>query len=605
MSRPGETIGVRPTGIDGNGRDEPVSPAPQSPTTDRAVRIGLAAITALFAIGLLAYVVRYGRNLFYWDDFELVLGLTGKQRTDLHWFFTWQNEHLVVLVRSVFYVVWKTTADTRVMMLLIVAGLITATMFLLETARSLRGRAAWTDAVIPLLLLNWGHYQNLLFPLQFFFIWSVAFACACLWAFVRARDGWSNVGLATVLISAPLLPLNGIIGALFAIPFALLATRTALERALSRDSTARRDAAFLGIAAVATIGTLILNFSGARRMEHHPLPESIGAVFSSISEVLAISVGPAGIPTWPVSGIVMAVVAVASGLVLLRARRQSNADRRALEACGASLAGFAALVCAIGYGRAGLGPTVAFASRYSVFSAALVSVAAIVIAVYWRGISGRVATAAVLAIALSSQPLAFTVGRDYGRDMSSVSDRILSDLASGVPIEVVAHREGLRIYPSSAGLTTYLRALADSGQGTVGRRAHGMQPCNREVPATMRIEIAHSMTWDGQRAECSGEDPYTVFTLSAPTRICAVRVRFRLVDPDPETLRVPMQTFWAQSSRNDFTPYERTETTMVDARTGGVQTVTFWVGDTIDRFRIDPNTKECRFELIDFTHITQ
>jgi hypothetical protein len=44
---------------------------------------------------------------------------------------------------------------------------------------------------------------------------------------------------------------------------------------------------------------------------------------------------------------------------------------------------------------------------------------------------------------------------------------------------------------------------------------------------------------------------------------------------------------------------------MVDSKPGEVQTVTFWVGDTIDRFRIDPNTRPCRFELIDFTLITQ
>lgn len=605
MSRPGATIGVRPDGHHDDTGDVEFPPGSDAPASDRRVRIGLAVITAIFSIALLAYVVRYGRNLFYWDDFELVYGLTGQHPADLRWFFTWQNEHLVVLVRFVFFVVWKTTGDTRVMMLLISAGLVFATAFLLETARSLRGRAAWTDAVIPLLLLNWGHYQNLLFSLQFFFVWSVVFACACLWAFVRARNGWTAVELTTVLIAAPLLPLNGVIGALFAMPIVLLAIRTALERAWSRDATARRDTIALGIASAATIGTLILNLSGARRMEHHPPADSIVDVFSSISEVLAISIGPAGIPTWPASGIVVAVVVVSAGIVVLVARRGTQADRRGVEACAASLAGFAALVCAIGYGRAGLGPTVAFASRYSVFSAVLVCVATIVIAVFWKGPPGRIVAVAVLVIAVAAQPLAYSVGREYGHDMATISDRILKDLANGVPIEVVANRDGLQIYPSSVGLTGFFRALADSGQGAIGRRIHGQPPCDREVPVTPSVELANAMVWSGAGAECTGEDPFTVFAFPAPARICAVRLRFRLVDPDPSTTRVPMQTFWAQSSRNAFTPYERNDTIMVDSVQDEIQTVTFWVGDTIDRFRVDPNTKACRFELLEMTLITQ
>lgn len=602
MSRPGDSIGVKPLGLE---HEEKSASQIEQAAPDRKVVIGIAILTAIFAAGLLAYDLRYGRNLFYWDDFELVFGLTGQQPTDLRWFFTWQNEHLVALVRAVFFVVWKLTGDTRVMMLLISAGLVVATAFLLDVVRSLRGRAAWTDATIPLLLLNWGHYQNLLFPLQFFFVWSVALACACLWAFVRARDGWSRLELATVLLAMPLLPLNGIIGALFAIPFVLLAIRAALERALSRDRHARRDAIALGTAALVTIGTLILNLSGARRMEHHPPADSIAAVFSSISEVLAVSIGPSGIPAWPASGIAIGIVALAAGLVLLLSGRSSDSDRRAIEACGASLAGFAALVCAIGYGRAGLGPTVAFASRYSVFSGALLCVATLVLSIYARRRFGRIAATAILTIAIAAQPLAFSTGRDYGREMATVSDRILADFANGVPIEVVAHRDGLKIYPSSMGLTKFFRALADSGQGAIGRRIHGIQPCDRQVPLTPAIEVANSMAWSGAVAECSGEDPYTVFQLPAPARICGVRVRFRLLDHDATVTRIPMQTFWAQASRNSFTPYERTETVMVDSSAGEVQTVTFWVGDTIDRFRIDPNTRDSRFELLDLTLITQ
>ncbi len=604
MSRLGDSIGVRPEGLEPEDPESSTT-GPVSATADRSTRIGLAVLTTVMGASLFAFVVRYGRNLFYWDDFELVLGLTGQQPTNLGWFIAWQNEHLVAMVRFVFYVVWHTTGDTRVMMLLICCGLIVATALLLDTARRVRGRAVWTDAVIPLLLLNWGHYQSLIFPLQFFFAWAVALACACLWAFVRSCESWRRADLAVVLVSLPLLPLNGIFGVLFASPFVLLAIRTALERALARDEHSRRDATVLGIAAAATIGTLVLNLSGYHHVAHHPPADSIGEVISGISEVLAVGIGPAGITTWPASGILIGAFAAIALGVLFLGSRASISRRRVSEALAATLIGFGALVCAIGYGRAGLGPAAGFASRYSAFSAVLTCVALIAISMDWHRRLPRAVACAVLVIAIAVQPLAVSVGRDYGHDMARVADRILGDLADGVPIEVVAHQEGLKIYPNGDGLTIFLRALSESGGGAVGSRTRGQPPCSNEVRLAPRIEHLNTMTWNGQTADCFGEDPFTVFALNAPVKVCAVRVRFRLTRQNANAGPAMLQAFWSETSRNDFDPGVRNQTVRLDEDGPAEHTVTFWVGETIDRFRIDPDTRPCRFELIDFTLITQ
>lgn len=605
MSRLGDSIGVRPSGLEPDDSEETSSRDALFATSDRSVRIGLAVLAAILGLGLLAYVVRYGRNLFYWDDYELVLGLTGQQPTNVGWFFAWQNEHLVAMVRFVFYVVWHTTGDTRVMMFLVCAGLVLSTALLLETARMVRGRAVWTDAVIPLLLLNWGHYQSLIFPLQFFFAWAVALACGCLWAFVRARETWRLPELCVVLIALPLLPLNGIFGVLFAAPFVLLAIRTALERALARDGYSRRDATLLGISAVTTAGTIVLNLSGYHHIDHHPPADSIAEVIAGISEVLAVGLGPAGIPTWPASGIAVGALATIALGALLLIPRSSNARRRVAEAMAAILVGFGALVCAIGYGRAGLGPTAGFASRYSVFSAVLVCSALIVLSMEWQRRSARSFAVVILLTAIAVQPQAVLVGREYGHTMATVSDKILSDLADGVPIEVVAHKEGTELYPNGDGLTTFFRALSASGGGAVGSRTRGQRPCGNEVKIAPRIEHTNTMNWNGQSAECSGEDPFTVFALDAPVKVCAVRVRFRLSEPVENAAPAMLQAFWAQTSRNEFDPGVRNQTIRIDADGPTERTVTFWIGDTIDRFRIDPNTRPCRFELIDFTLITQ
>lgn len=608
MSRPGDTIGVRPAGLEsngpGNGESDAANPVAPDPDSDRTVRLVLWGISAILLAGLAAYVVRYGRNMFYWDDYELVPGLTGHQPVDLHWFFTWQNEHLVAMVRFIFFAVWKLTGDTRWMMLLVCAGFAVSAGLLLETAREIRGRQTYLDAAIPILLLSWGHYQNLIFPMQVFFAWVAALACGCLWAFVRARDGWTGTTLAVVATCLPLLPLNGVFGDLFAAPFVLLAVRIALERATARDARSRRDAVMLGLSAVLTGVVIGINVSGYHRMAHHPPADSVQAVLSSISEMLATSFGPAGIPVWPASGIAVAAFVAAACCLLVFGPRGSHPSRRIVEALVGCVAGFGALACAIGYGRAGLGPTVAFASRYSIFSAILVCLALIVFTALRTGKAGRIAGLAVLVCAIAAQPQALIVGREYGHDLARTCDRVLADLASGVPIEVVAHRQGRELYPSAEGLTYFFRCLADSGEGTVGRRARNTDPCSKELPLTPRIESTNAMTWAGTQADCVGEDPFTVFSLPAPLRVCAIRVRFRMIE-SPEHGPAPMQTFWAQTTRTAFTPYERTETVLLDPGNDGEQTVTFWIGDTIDRFRIDPNVRSCRFELLEMTMITQ
>ncbi|MBK6427227.1 MAG: hypothetical protein IPF82_13815 [Blastocatellia bacterium] len=556
MSRPGETIGVRPAGLADDSTDHPETSANGPASSDRAVRLTLGILTAMLGAGLVAYVVRYGRNLFYWDDFELVPGLTGQQPTDLAWFFTWQNEHLVVMARTAFYVVWHTTEDTRVMMLLVCAGLVASTVFLLETARAARGRASWSDAAIPLLILSWGHYQNLIFPLQFFFAWSVALSCACLWAFVRARDDWRWAELAAVAVAMPLLPLNGVLGALFAAPFVFLAVRTALERALARDDCSRRDAAVLGLASVATIGTLVLNVSGYRRMAHHPPADSIVDVLSSISEVLATSIGPAGIPTWPVSGLLVAALAIAAALTVVLARRPSVASRRTIETLAASLAGFLALVCAIGYGRAGLGPTVAFASRYSIFSAALVSVALILTTVVWRGTAGRVIGIAVLVVAVSAPPARAVLGRSRirARDSSGLGRRLLSDLANGVPIGSSRTRTGARFIRAAQALTTFFHGTRRGRKSDCPTNPRATPMRSRNTDHTPHR--AHELD-DVERKRCGmlWRGPlHRVRTPGARPRLCGSRQvpsrRFRTRTP----ISLPTRCFWAPDHGNVFDP---------------------------------------------------
>ena len=175
---------------------------------------------AVLAVCQLAYVLRFGHNQPWADEWEFVPTLTGHE-PDEAFYFARHNEHRLPLPRTIYLGLWKSTHDFRAGMVLQVALLAAMALRGMQLAARFRGRADWADAFFPLSLLHVGHCENLLMGYQLCFVVSSAFAFGVLelalrWTPENARRTALLGALATLALC-----LSGGFGIVLAAPIGL------------------------------------------------------------------------------------------------------------------------------------------------------------------------------------------------------------------------------------------------------------------------------------------------------------------------------------------------------------------------------------------------
>src|SRR5262245_49158010 len=121
----------------------------------------------LFALG---FVATYGATVPFWDDYTLVPVLTGDEPLTLSWLWSQHFEHRLFLPRLILVPLNRLSGDYRAGMVVNTLALGTVAAVLMNTARRLRGRSSYSDAFLPLVLLNVGHHANLIRNWQLQFI---------------------------------------------------------------------------------------------------------------------------------------------------------------------------------------------------------------------------------------------------------------------------------------------------------------------------------------------------------------------------------------------------------------------------------------------------
>jgi hypothetical protein len=117
----------------------------------------------------------------------------------------------------------------------------------------------------------------------------------------------------------------------------------------------------------------------------------------------------------------------------------------------------------------------------------------------------------------------------------------------------------------------------------------------KEDPATGEVVFPvvpiamNQMTWKDGVGEGNGDDPYLVFALPEPQLVHAIRIKYAY---ERTAFPVVLQVFWRRSGQQEFVEEERNHTKELKAEVAE-GTVTVWVNDTIDQFRIDPDVKPC------------
>jgi hypothetical protein len=135
-----------------------------------------------------SYTARNGRNLPMQDEWEFVpplLGLT----SGWDWAFEKHYEHRYVLGRFLYLTLHRLTGNwfpaSMVLTLLFLAG---SAVALVRAARRVRGHDHPADLWFPVLLLNAGHYENLLMGYQVVFTLTTVLAAGLLAVMARSAE---------------------------------------------------------------------------------------------------------------------------------------------------------------------------------------------------------------------------------------------------------------------------------------------------------------------------------------------------------------------------------------------------------------------------------
>jgi hypothetical protein len=260
----------------------------------------------LLCAAALLFVSKYGSSIPYRDDWNMIAVVTGNESVNAHWLWSEHNGHRIPVPRLLLVGLYKLSgSDARAGMYFNVIVLATAALILIRAARSQRGRTSYADALFPLLLLNWGHYENLLWCWPVTFVLPVAIVCVLL-AWLVQNEGYLKSSTAlSAGISLVMLPLCGVPGLVYVPALSLWLFTVGLHLWRSAGFPNRYLAPAIWSLILTALSVTALYFVNY----HQPTPH-LGVVHPRSSAIAGLqfltgSFGPAGQFFWPFSGMVM------------------------------------------------------------------------------------------------------------------------------------------------------------------------------------------------------------------------------------------------------------------------------------------------------------
>lgn len=403
--------------------------------SDRLSRGFVHAVTAALAVAGGWYVSTQGSPLPIMDEWDL-LANTRDGHLTFGWMIQHHGEHRFPLPKLLWLTALRATGyDFRAVMFVTLTLLVAASILLMWTARGLRGRQHPADALVPALLLHWGHGFNLIMSFQLGFA-LVAYALAgWLWCAGRAAAGsrlwlFGAVGYALVVI-----PCGGF-GVTFA-PAVVGWCAWAARREWRAGRVATGAVPFLaGVAAAAHTAWVAATMPTGLNPTTSPVadPLAFGAAFVGSLSV-AVGTWPAEVPVarWLVGIAVVALYAAAAVRGCRKVRANPTPLRAALLAV---VGGTLTTAAATAYARGG-----GYAERMA--DASAVGLVAAWLTLFGGWIGGRwVSAVAVLAAAGGLFWANWTPGLDHAIQTRHQTWHLRNDLLAGVPPAVLASRHG-------------------------------------------------------------------------------------------------------------------------------------------------------------------
>jgi hypothetical protein len=575
---------------------------------DRAERLWTLGVWLIASVALFAYLGYYGRNVPYFEDWTLVPVLTGGRPASLSWLLEMTvAEHRFILAKALLFPMWRASGGDFRASLVFSGALLSALAFAcVAVARRLRGRAAFADAVFPLTLLSISHSENVLFFIQVFFVIPVTLVTMLVLLIASGR--WTeSVGRTSLLcLGLILMPGNAGIGMLVVPPLLAWFAYAAWWRRRTDTRDGQREAVLLLAAIGVTVVLACLYFVGYQPQQTVPaVPRTWENVGVTAIQVLSLALGAGGRELWAGLGSVVAAACVLTACALgyIAAKRP---DER-LRATGilACLVATCLLAAGVGYGRATIGPGAGLPARYALLMAPALICIVLTAIIYGGSLVGPIVQALVFGAACAMIIPNAALGLEYGQFRAALADAVLADIESGVPPAALAQRYWRKLSPDYRALDQGFALLSATKQGPfAGMPASAAVDASmlHEVPVPVTVVGTHDATFVDGVAHGSGPDPYIVLTLTKRMYVVGIRIRFTLETEGGGP--ADFQAYWMLSGRNNFDPVLRNA--IIEVSSGPrQQTVTFWIYDTVDHLRLDPDVGASVFRPTDVVLLTR
>lgn len=422
------------------------SPAGPSPVAGRSAGT-LASLLVWLVWGvtlasILVAIARHGRNIPFEEDWLMVAPMTGHEPDIPRWLWSQNSEHRLPVPKLVNLAVLRATGDFRATMVFDTFALAAVAAGMILVARALRGkRTSLADAFFPLLLLQLGNWDNLLWAWQIQFVLPTVLACVLLLVIVGRPAPPTGAPLLAGALALVGLPLSGANGLIFTPTLAAWLAYAAWVRCRT-PAADRGTGRWLPALAAAIAGLLCgVYFIGYQTSPWNEPSPGLGATLATAGKFLAQSLGPAAVKWWPLFGTAVSLVLLASLGTLVAAWRRSGGERVRIAGLVAFLAAAGMLALAVGWGRAGhVVATGRIATRYVLLGGPGLCAAYFSLLLYGQGWLGRAAPAGLALLVALLFPANTRIGferRDwFGAGMAAFE----RDLAAGDSPETLAQR---------------------------------------------------------------------------------------------------------------------------------------------------------------------
>lgn len=553
-------------------------------------------------VAALRYSALYGFNVPYYDEWGFVDQITGES-ISLTWLWQAYGDHRLPLAKPIWLFWIRATNSFRVGALVNIAFLGMLTLAMMRAAKRLRGRASYADAFFPLLILHVGQGINFLWSYQISEMLPAFLECVILLIVVThpSLNRKAALGLGICLV---LLALAGPGGLAFAL--AGVAALAVWGIGHSEKQPKPMDAALAFGFAGLTLLLVGLYFYGFKGQEN---PKTLVAVTRGAVEFLSVSFGPAtrgneAFPAWKYAGVGMIILVLLTMTLVAWSWLHKLPKHWRAVALFLILGSGLGLAVGMGLARGPYGPGGALSHWYAIFAFPMVAGVYFAWVLYGPPTLGALVQMCLFTITAALLPLNVEAGRLEARQRGEVVCAFERDLSSDLTPIVVADRHAYSITNADiyraipAQFEDDLRRLHAARIGPFQNMRGPFIDPKRIISVPLEPLRTNDLKWENGVAYGTGDDPYLVLQLEKPMFVSAVRLMFTY---EAATADANCEFYWCLTSQNGFTESERyrkwTQPTVPKPGEDPNYYYDIVVNDWIDRIRIDPDNKPCKFRL--------